>query len=64
MARPRPVDGRTANDVVLDHVRTRLQHGAFTGNIILHVKDGIVRKTEVRDFIPTDALLTDGTVGE
>ncbi len=52
-------DGRkTANDIVLDYVARRLQTGQFTGQIILHVHDGTIRKHETRDFVTTESLLT------
>lgn len=52
-------EGRpTANDIVLERVRQRLQHGRLTGQVILHVNDGNIRKTETRDFETTKELLT------
>jgi hypothetical protein len=49
---------KSANEVALEYVATRLQHGAFNGQIVLHVNSGIIRKTEVRDVVSTEALLT------
>ncbi len=48
----------TANEIVLERVQQRLQHGRLTGQIILHVNDGNIRKTETRDFETTKDLLT------
>ncbi len=47
-----------ANDVALAYVAQRLQHGMFNGQIVLHVNSGVIRKTEVRDVVTTEALLT------
>lgn len=52
-----------ANEVVLRHVMGRLQHGGFTGQIVLHINHGIIRKTEHRDFVTTEALLTENRDG-
>ncbi len=49
---------RNANDVALAYVAERLRAGSFNGQIVLHVNSGIIRKTETRDFVTTDALLT------
>lgn len=48
----------TANEIVLERVFERLQHGQFTGQIILHVNNGNIRKTETHDFETTEELLT------
>lgn len=48
----------TANDAALEYVSRLLQHGRFTGQIVLHVNGGIIRKTETRDFLTTEELLT------
>ena len=53
-----PRAGKDANKVALEYVATRLQHGMFNGQIVLHVNSGIIRKTEVRDVVSTEALLT------
>ena len=49
---------KSANDVVSEHVAQRLQHGQFNGQIVLHVNSGVIRKTEIRDVVSTEALLT------
>ncbi len=49
---------KDANTVALEYVARRLQHDAFNGQIVLHVNSGVIRKTEVRDVVSTDALLT------
>lgn len=48
----------TSNEIVLEHVLQRLRSVQFTGQIILHVSDGNIRKTETRDFKTTEELLT------
>jgi len=49
-----------ANDVVLRHISSRLNAGQFTGQIVLHVNTGVIRKTETRDFVTTESLLSKG----
>lgn len=49
---------KSANEVALEYVARRLQHDAFNGQIVLHVNSGVIRKTETRDFVTTEALLT------
>ncbi len=53
----RPV-ARDANGVALAYVAERLRAGSFNGQIVLHVNSGIIRKTEVRDVVSTESLLT------
>jgi hypothetical protein len=53
---------KSANDVALAYVAERLRTGGFNGQIVLHVNSGIIRKTETRDVVTTEALLT-GKVG-
>jgi hypothetical protein len=49
-----------ANDVVLQHISRQLGAGSFNGQIILHVNAGVIRKTETRDFVSTETLLSKG----
>ncbi len=49
---------KNANEAALRYVSQRLQHGQFTGQIVLHVNGGTIRKTETRDFVTTEELLT------
>ena len=49
-----------ANQVVFNHLLETLQHGQFTGQIVLHVNHGVIRKHEVQQVITTAALLTNG----
>ena len=43
----------------MDSILGTLQHGQFTGQIVLHIKDGVIRKHERRDIVTTDELLTE-----
>jgi hypothetical protein len=49
---------KSANETALEYVSQRLQHGQFNGQIVLHVNSGVIRKTEVRDVVTTESLLT------
>ncbi len=49
---------KSANDAALEYVARKLQHDQFNGQIVLHVNSGVIRKTETRDFVTTEALLT------
>jgi hypothetical protein len=53
-----PEKAQSANDVALEYVAQRLRATQFNGQIVLHVNSGIIRKTETRDVVTTEALLT------
>ena len=51
---------RTANDVALDNAKRTIEGLKITGPVVLHCKDGLIRKTEVTSVTTTDSLLSDG----
>ena len=46
----------TVNDMALDYIRERLRGSKLHGQVVFHVRDGVIMKTEVNEIIPRKYL--------